>query len=45
VAEVWERLGGINLLVNNAGFGMRTANPRFLSDPQPFWEVPPGRFP
>jgi gluconate 5-dehydrogenase len=44
VAEVWERLGGIDLLVNNAGIGMRTVNARFLSDPQPFWEVPPDGF-
>ena len=44
VAEVWERLEGIDLLVNNAGIGMRTVNPRFLSDPQPFWEVPPDGF-
>ena len=44
VAEVWERLGGIDLLVNNAGIGMRTVNPRFLSDPQPFWEVSPDGF-
>jgi len=44
VAEVRERLGGIDLLVNNAGIGMRTVNPRFLSDPQPFWDVSPDGF-
>jgi gluconate 5-dehydrogenase len=37
-------LGGIDMLVNNAGIGMRTVNPRFMSDPQPFWEVPPAGF-
>jgi NAD(P)-dependent dehydrogenase (short-subunit alcohol dehydrogenase family) len=44
IAGAWERLEGIDLLVNNAGIGMRTVNPRFLSDPQPFWEVPPRGF-
>jgi NAD(P)-dependent dehydrogenase (short-subunit alcohol dehydrogenase family) len=44
VGEVWERLGGIDLLVSNAGIGMRTVNLRFLSDPQPFWEVPADGF-
>jgi NAD(P)-dependent dehydrogenase (short-subunit alcohol dehydrogenase family) len=44
VAEAWTRLGRIDLLVNNAGIGMRTVNPRFLTEPQPFWEVSPDGF-
>ena len=44
VDEAYERLGGLNLLVANAGIGMRTVNPRFLTDPQPFWKVSPDGF-
>jgi len=44
VAAALLALGGIDVLVNNAGIGMRTVNPRFLTDPQPFWRVEPDRF-
>ena len=44
VEEAWSLLGGIDMLVNNAGIGMRTVNPRFLTEPLGFWEVPPEGF-
>src|SRR5580704_4145985 len=44
VHEVYGALKGLDLLVNNAGIGMRTVNPRFMTHPQPFYEVSPDGF-
>jgi NAD(P)-dependent dehydrogenase (short-subunit alcohol dehydrogenase family) len=44
IDQAWSRLGGLDMLVNNAGIGMRTVNPRFMTRPQGFWEVPADGF-
>lgn len=44
VARASETWGGVDMLVNNAGIGMRSVNPRFMSQNQPFWEVSPDGF-
>jgi NAD(P)-dependent dehydrogenase (short-subunit alcohol dehydrogenase family) len=44
VEATYERLGGLDVLVCNAGAGMRSVNPRFMTDPLPFWEVSPSGF-
>ncbi|WP_160720611.1 SDR family NAD(P)-dependent oxidoreductase [Bacillus sp. USDA818B3_A] len=36
--------GKIDVLVNNAGIGMRTVNSKFLTEPQPFYQVSPEGF-
>lgn len=42
--QIIKRWGDLDMVVNNAGIGMRTVNPRFFSDPQPFYEVTPEGF-
>ncbi|MGB6452875.1 MAG: SDR family oxidoreductase [Streptosporangiaceae bacterium] len=44
VDQAWLTLSGIDMLVNNAGIGMRAVNPGFMTQPQGFWEVPPSGF-
>ena len=44
VDQAWTRLGGIDMLVNNAGLGMRTVNPQFMTRPLGFWDVPADGF-
>jgi NAD(P)-dependent dehydrogenase (short-subunit alcohol dehydrogenase family) len=44
VQWVCSQWGRIDVLVNNAGIGMRTVNPRFLREPQPFYKVSPEGF-
>ncbi len=41
---VYRMFGGLDVMVNNAGIGMRTVNPQFMTEPQPFWEVAPAGF-
>ena len=42
--RAFSQLGGIDLVINNAGIGMRTVNPRFSEEPMSFFEVSPEGF-
>lgn len=44
VDRTYGMLGGLEVVVSNAGIGMGTVNPRFMIEPQPLWEVPPTGF-
>lgn len=44
IDNAYEELGGLDVLVSNAGIGMLTVNPHFMSEPQPFWKVSPDGF-
>jgi 3-oxoacyl-[acyl-carrier protein] reductase len=41
VRRASDSFGAVHGLVNNAGIGMHAVNPRFISDPTPFWKVDP----
>lgn len=41
VDEVVETFGGVQVLVNNAGIGMRVVNESFTTQPLPFWKADP----
>jgi NAD(P)-dependent dehydrogenase (short-subunit alcohol dehydrogenase family) len=42
--ELTARWGRVDLVVNNAGLGTRTVNPRYRVTPMPFYQVPPEGF-
>ena len=44
VGRALTTLSGIDVLVNNAGIGMRTVNPHFMTEPIGFWQVTPDGF-
>jgi 3-oxoacyl-[acyl-carrier protein] reductase len=41
VARALALRGAIDVLVNNAARGMKFVNPRFMTEPMPFWEADP----
>lgn len=44
VDHAYGLLGRLDVLINNAGIGMRSVNPQFMTHPQPFWDVEPMGF-
>ena len=44
VAKAIAELGGLHIVVNNAGIGPQAASPDFITKPPKFWDVPPALF-
>jgi gluconate 5-dehydrogenase len=44
VEWVSTKWGWLDVLINNAGIGMKTVNPRFMIEPQPFFAIKPDLF-
>jgi len=40
IAAVIDRFGSLDVLINNAGRGLKSVNPDYVENPIPFWQAP-----